>query len=93
MIEIDCDVLKIKAATKVAISSPLVETDQVFTAQGQINGNGGMAVQGGSGASFSGNVTQNGGDFTTSGDVKAGTISLKNHKHGGDSGGMTDKPQ
>ncbi|VTP78725.1 phage baseplate assembly protein V [Haemophilus influenzae] len=93
LIEIDCDVLKINAATKVDISSPLVETDQVFTAQGQINGNGGMAVQGGSGASFTGNVKQSGGSFTTNGDVKAGTISLSNHKHTGDSGGKTSKPE
>lgn len=93
LIEIDCDVLKIKAATKVDISSPLVETDHVFTAQGQINGNGGMAVQGGSGASFTGNVKQSGGSFTTNGDVKAGTISLSNHKHTGDSGGKTSKPE
>ncbi|MCQ9121194.1 baseplate assembly protein [Rodentibacter pneumotropicus] len=93
LIEIDCDVLKIKATSKVDISSPLVETDQVFTAQGQINGNGGMAVQGGKGASFTGDVNQKGGDFSTSGDVKAGNISLKKHKHRGDSGGMTDKPQ
>lgn len=93
LIEIDCDVLKIKAATKVDISSPLVETDQVFTAQGQINGNGGMAVQGGSGASFTGNVQQSGGSFTTDGDVKAGVISLSNHKHTGDSGGKTSKPE
>ena len=75
------------------ISSPLVETDRVFTAQGQINGNGGMAVQGGSGASFTGNVKQSGGSFTTNGDVKAGTISLSNHKHTGDSGGKTSKPE
>ena len=93
LIEIDCDVLKIKAAKKVDISSPLVETDQVFTAQGQINGNGGMAVKGGSGASFTGNVEQQGGGFTTDGDVKAGTISLRNHKHPGDSGGETGKPK
>ena len=93
LIEIDCDVLKIKAATKVDISSPLVETDQVFTAQGQINGNGGMAVQGGSGASFTGNVQQNGGSFTTDGDVKAGVISLSNHKRTGDRGGKTSKPE
>lgn len=93
LIEIDCDVLKINAATKVDISSPLVETDQVFTAQGQINGNGGMAVQGGSGASFTGNVQQSGGSFTTDGDVKAGVISLSNHKHTGDSGGKTSKPE
>lgn len=93
LIEIDCDVLKINAATKVDISSPLVETDQVFTAQGQINGNGGMAVQGGSGASFTGNVQQSGGSFTTDGDVTAGEISLMNHKHTGDSGGKTSKPE
>ncbi|WP_112072410.1 phage baseplate assembly protein V [Haemophilus influenzae] len=93
LIEIDCDVLKINAATKVDISSPLVETDQVFTAQGQINGNGGMAVQGGSGASFTGNVQQSGGSFTTDGDVEVGTISLRNHKHTGDSGGKTSKPE
>lgn len=93
LIEIDCDVLKINAATKVDISSPLVETDQVFTAQGQINGNGGMAVQGGSGASFTGNVEQRGGSFTTDGDVEAGAISLRNHKHTGDSGGKTSKPE
>lgn len=93
LIEIDCDVLKINATTKVDISSPLVETDQVFTAQGQINGNGGMAVQGGSGASFTGNVEQRGGSFTTDGDVEAGAISLRNHKHTGDSGGKTSKPE
>lgn len=93
LIEIDCDVLKINATTKVDISSPLVETDQVFTAQGQINGNGGMAVQGGRGASFTGNVQQSGGSFTTDGDVKAGIISLSNHKHTGDSGGKTSKPE
>ncbi|OFQ20882.1 baseplate assembly protein [Haemophilus sp. HMSC073C03] len=93
LIQIDCDVLKINATKKVDISSPLVETDQVFTAQGQINGNGGMAVQGGSGASFTGNVKQSGGSFTTNGDVKAGTISLSNHKHTGDSGGKTSKPE
>lgn len=93
LIEIDCDVLKIKAATKVDISSPLVETDQVFTAQGQINGNGGMAVQGGSGASFTGNVQQSGGSFTTDGDVTANGKSLINHTHRGDSGGITGQPQ
>ncbi|OOF59285.1 phage baseplate assembly protein V [Rodentibacter myodis] len=79
LIEIDCDILKIKAETKVAISSPLVETDHVFTAQGQINGNGGMAIQGGS--------------ITTDGDVTASGKSLVNHLHRGDSGGMTGSPQ
>ncbi len=93
LIEIDCDVLKINATKKVDISSPLVETDRVFTAQGQINGNGGMAVQGGSGASFTGNVQQSGGSFTTDGDVTANGKSLINHTHRGDSGGVTGQPQ
>ena len=42
-----------------------------------------MAVSGGSGASVNGNMT------ITGGDVKADEISLKNHKHTGDSGGDT----
>ena len=89
LIEIDCDILKITATTKVEISSPIVETDHVFTAQGQINGNGGMAIQGGSGASFTGNVTQTKGSFNTDGDVTANGKSLINHTHRGDSGGVT----
>ncbi|HHF5623880.1 TPA: phage baseplate assembly protein V [Haemophilus influenzae] len=93
LIEIDCDILKITATTKVEISSPVVETDRVFTAQGQINGNGGMAVQGGSGASFTGNVTQTKGSFTTDGDVTANGKSLVSHTHCGDSGGVTGQPQ
>ena len=93
LIEIDCDILKITATTKVEISSPIVETDHVFTAQGQINGNGGMAVQGGSGASFTGNVTQTKGSFTTDGDVTANGTSLVSHTHRGDSGGVTGQPQ
>ena len=93
LIEIDCDILKITATTKVEISSPIVETDHVFTAQGQINGNGGMAVQGGSGASFTGNVTQTKGSFTTDGDVTASNKSLVKHTHRGDSGGNTGQPQ
>lgn len=93
LIEIDCDILKITATTKVEISSPVVETDRVFTAQGQINGNGGMAIQGGSGASFTGNVTQTKGSFTTDGDVTANGTSLVSHTHRGDSGGVTGQPQ
>lgn len=93
LVEIVCDNLVINASQKIALNSPLVEASKVLTAQGQINGNGGMAVQGGSGASFSGSVTQRGGSFTTDGDVSAGGISLKNHKHQGDSGGMTGSSQ
>lgn len=88
LIEVECDrfVLKCKECSVNATSSakfdtPLLETSQVMTAQGQINGNGGMAVQGGSGATFSGNVVQSSGSFTTDGDVTANGTSLKNHTH------------
>nr|DAS68712.1 MAG TPA: baseplate assembly protein V [Caudoviricetes sp.] len=88
LIEVSCDrfVLHCKeysvnATSSAKFDTPLLETSQVMTAQGQINGNGGMAVQGGSGASFSGDVSQTGGGFTTTGDVVAGGTSLKTHKH------------
>lgn len=88
LIEVSCDrfVLNCKEYSVSATSSakfetPTLETSAVLTAQGQINGNGGMAVQGGKGASFSGNVSQTGGGFTTTGDVVAGGTSLKTHKH------------
>lgn len=95
LVEIDCDTLKINCQTYevsashgASFKTPKLETDQVFTAQGKINGNGGMAVQGGDGASFSGSVIQSDGSFLTNGDVKAGTVSLKNHTHQNDGRGM-----
>lgn len=88
VVEVDCDQFSVKcksysveATDGANFKTPLLETDQVFTAQGQINGNGGMAVQGGSGASFSGNVVQKGGSFTTDGDVVASGKSLVSHTH------------
>lgn len=74
LIEMDCNTLHIKAKTKIHMESPLVEASQVFTAQGQINGNGGMAIAGGSGATVSGSLK-------TTGDVVAGGISLQGHTH------------
>lgn len=88
VVEIDCDNFMIKckkysvsATENASFETPSLETSELFTAQGQINGNGGMAVQGGAGASFSGNVTQTDGNFTTDGDVVASGISLVNHSH------------
>ncbi|MCK3654918.1 baseplate assembly protein [Pasteurellaceae bacterium Macca] len=99
VIEVDCDTFKINcknyqvtASAQASFSTPTLTTDQIFTAKGQINGEGGMAVQGGNGASFSGNVQQTSGSFTTSGDVSAGGVSLKSHTHSGDSGGKTSVP-
>ncbi|EOZ7333958.1 phage baseplate assembly protein V, partial [Yersinia enterocolitica] len=46
-----------------------------------ITGNGGMAIKGGTGAAFEGNIGQTGGNYTTDGDVQAGNISLTGHHH------------
>lgn len=99
LIEVECDTFKlncktyqVNATTSADFTTPKLETSAILTAQGQINGNGGMAVQGGSGATFSGNVVQTGGDFTTDGDVVASGKSLVGHTHPGDSGGNTGAP-
>ena len=54
---------------------------------GAITGQGGIAVSGGSGASVTGNMT------ITAGDVKADSISLKNHTHADPQGGNTGPAQ
>lgn len=94
VIDIECDSFNVKckqysvtASGGANFKTPKLETDQQFVSQGQISGNGGMAVQGGNGASFSGNVSQTRGSFKTTGDVTAGSISLKTHTHQNDGRG------
>ena len=94
VIDIECDIFniqckqyKVTATSGANFVTPVLETDKQFISQGQISGNGGMAVQGGNGASFSGDVQQTGGSFSTSGDVTAGSVSLKNHTHSQDGRG------
>lgn len=94
VIDIECDSFNVKckrysvtASSGANFKTPKLETDQQFVSQGQISGNGGMAVQGGKGASFSGDVNQTNGSFKTSGDVTAGSVSLKNHTHQSDGRG------
>lgn len=81
VIEIDCDKLNIKAPSGVNITSEKVECSAVLTAQGQINGNGGMAVQGGSGTTFTGNVDMVGDLHTTGALTNNGKDVGSNHKH------------
>lgn len=94
----NCKTAEIHATQSITADTPSltctgnVTIDGTLTVQQQISGNGGLAVQGGSGASFSGNVKQKGGSFTTTDDVIANGISLKNHTHRGDSGGKTGTP-
>lgn len=81
VIEIDCDKLNIKAPNGVNITSEKVECSAVLTAQGQINGNGGMAVQGGSGTTFTGNVNMVGDLHTTGELTNNGKDVGSTHKH------------
>lgn len=81
VIEIDCDKLNIKAPGGVNITSGKVECSAVLTAQGQINGNGGMTVQGGSGTTFTGNVDMVGDLNTTGALTNNGKDVGSHHKH------------
>lgn len=99
IIETDCDIFRVNCKTwevnasdKADFNTPMLTASQELTAQSQIHGNGGMAIKGGSGASFEGNVSQTDGDIATDGDVVAGSKSLRHHKHPGDSGGTTGEP-
>ncbi|MFV2030587.1 phage baseplate assembly protein V [Neisseria sp. S1] len=100
IIEADCDTYKINckqyevnAESSANFHTPTLETSAVLTAQGQINGNGGMAIKGGDGATFSGDVKQIGGSFNTDGDVVASDISLCKHTHTDSIGGKTSTPE
>ena len=71
--------VKTSAAVNVTAGSTVITAPQntvkgPLTVTGLITGQGGLTVSGGSGA----NVT---GSLTTTGDVKAGNISLQGHKH------------
>lgn len=97
LIEIDCEILNIRAPSGVKIeaaaginidaqagvniSAKNVNCSEEITAAGQINGNGGMDIKGGQGATFSGNIVQTNGSYTTVGDVTAKGISLSGHDH------------
>ena len=64
-------------ATKFQVNAPQSEFSEVVTAQGKFNGNGGMAVQGGDGAEFIGNVRHHGGKLSSNGVV------VDEHTHSG----------
>lgn len=64
-------------ASKFQVNAPQSEFSAVVTAQGQINGNGGMAIQGGNGAEFTGDVRHHGGKLSSNG------VIVDEHTHGG----------
>ena len=81
VIDIECDQLNINAPAGVNITAPNVQCSAQMTAASQITGNGVLAVQGGNGASFSGDINQSAGSYHISSDVITGGISLSNHDH------------
>lgn len=99
VIDVDCDEFKVNcktwqvnAADKADFNTPALTASAELVAKGLLSGQGGMAIEGGDGASFTGDVRQAGGSYRTDGDVVAGGVSLRGHKHPGDSGGVTGMP-
>ncbi|STZ75574.1 phage baseplate assembly protein V [Bergeriella denitrificans] len=89
LIKIDCDKLEIAAPGGVKIDAPNVQCTAQLTAQGQINGNGGMAVQGGSGAKFTGAIEHT-GDFANKGKISNNGVDIgAGHKHSETNGAET----
>lgn len=103
VIEATCDVYRVKCKTyeveaeeSADFKTPQVTASQQVIATGKISGNGGMAIKGGDGgatATFEGTLSQTGGNYETTGDVQAGTVSLAGHKHtNGNDGDPTGTP-
>ncbi|AJJ58912.1 MULTISPECIES: phage baseplate assembly protein V [Yersinia pseudotuberculosis complex] len=88
IIDVECDTYRVtcknyevNAEEKADFNTPMVTASEQVTAQNKITGNGGMAIKGGTGATFEGNINQTSGNYETTGDVKAGSISLLKHHH------------
>lgn len=88
IIEADCDVYKVNcksylvnASSGAEFDTPNLSATQQVTAAGQINGNGGMAIQGGSGTTFTGNVDMVGDLKTTGALTNNGKDVGSSHKH------------
>lgn len=80
-------VITIKSDVMVKIDAPLTYVVNDLTVGGMITGMGGMAVSGGDGASFSGNVAANDGEFTHNGTNVGSTHAHKENDAGGDTDG------
>lgn len=99
IIEADCDVFRVNcqhyevsASAAADFKTPKLETSAILTVQGQFNGNGGMAVEGGSGTRFKCNIDLV-GDFESTGKVTNNGKNIgSGHKHRGDSNGTTSDP-
>ncbi|MCG8996732.1 phage baseplate assembly protein V, partial [Laribacter hongkongensis] len=83
---------RLVASEGMEFDTPAAKFTGAVTVKEALTGTGGMAISGGDGARFCGNVSQTGGSYTTDGDVMASGASLHGHKHNCDSGGKTSPP-
>jgi phage baseplate assembly protein V len=97
VIETECDIYRVKCKTyeveaeqSAGFTTPKVTASQEVIVAGKITGNGGMAVSGGEGTAFTGNVTHTGGTITSV-DVTINGIKIGTHKHNTPDG-MSDIP-
>lgn len=70
----NCKQYVVNASESAEFNTPELKASEQVTADGAINGNGGMSIKGGEGASFEGNVSQQSGDFTSKGKVIAANL-------------------
>lgn len=92
-VNVTADKVNVKASTSTVVTCPQNTINGPLTVTQLITGQGGMAISGGSGAQITGNIQQSQGSFSSTGDVTAGSISLKSHTHTEDSGGSTSAPR
>ncbi|WP_049857327.1 phage baseplate assembly protein V [Trabulsiella odontotermitis] len=71
---IHCKNYNVDASAKASFTTPELKASEKVTADGAINGNGGMNIKGGDGTAFEGNVAQKSGNFTSEGKVIAANL-------------------
>lgn len=71
---VTCKKYSVDATDNATFTTPELKATEQVTADGAINGSGGMSIKGGEGASFEGNVSQQSGDFTSKGKVIAANL-------------------
>jgi len=82
--QVNCKRYSVNAEESAQFDTPTLTASQEVIAEGQISGNGGMAIKGGKDgatATFTGNVQHSGGTIDTSGDVVIKDIPMGEHKH------------
>jgi phage baseplate assembly protein V len=81
--QLNCKKFSVSASESAAFTTPELSTTEKLSAEGQISGNGGMAVKGGDGgvtASFEGNISHASGTLTSV-DVTINGVKVGTHIH------------